>query len=169
MRPENSLRFAALSLALFGTGCATAYAEGTALPANVSFGASLEAMTPVFDRLCDDRDVRTLDPADLPVAETSHVQVDCRGFDHAGAERLAEFVFADDSLVFIWVLTDAAEEATHLAALRAAHGTPTHDTPVFVAFADNNVALRRDEPEFLYYGDAVAPMYRAWFDQMTSQ
>ena len=32
-----------------------------------------------------------------------------------------------------------------------------------------NDALRRDITEFLYYGDAVAPMYRAWFDQMAAQ
>ena len=150
------------------TACASAQADELGLPENIAFGAGLEAMAPVFEQMCDAHDVRTLDPADLPIAETSHVQVDCRGFEHAGSARLAEFVFADDHLVFVWVLTEAIEEVTHLAAMRDRYGDPTHETSAFVAYADDRIALRRDIPEFLYYGEAVAPMYRAWFDQMAA-
>ena len=158
----RSLLLSALSLA----ACASAQADDLDLPTDVEFGASLATLTPAFDTLCTTHEVRTLDPADLPIAQTSHIQVDCQGFDHAGANRLAEFVFADDQLAFIWILTEASEESMHLAALTARFGSPTHDTPVFVAWADDDLALRRDTPEFLYFGEAVAPMYRAWFDQM---
>lgn len=154
------------SALLLTAACAPAQADPVTLPSQVTFGAGLADLEPVLANLCDSYEVRTLDPAELPIAQTSHVQVDCEGFDHAGQPRLAEFVLADDQLAFIWVLTESAEEAGHLAALGAAHGTPTHDTAAFVAWADDHVALRRDIPEFLYYGEAVAPMYRAWFDQM---
>ncbi|WP_203292543.1 hypothetical protein [Maricaulis parjimensis] len=155
-----------LAALLLAAACAPAQADDLDLPAAIEFGAGLEALTPAFDTLCESYDVRTLDPAELPIAETSHVQIDCQGFDHAGAERLAEFVFADDQLAFIWVLTEASEESGHLSALSNRFGAPTHDTAGFVAWADDHVALRRDIPEFLYYGEAVAPMYRGWFDQM---
>jgi len=167
--------FSALALtALASTALALAASPASAagpldLPAAIEFGASPAALGDSFDQLCESYQVRQLDPAELPIAQDSHTQVDCHGFDHAGRGRLAEFVFADDSLAFIWILTDASEEGTHLAALRAQYGTPSHDTPVFVAFADHNVALRRDVPEFLYYGEAIAPMYRGWFDQMAAQ
>ncbi len=150
------------------TACATVPADGTRLPDQFTFGATLAEMTPVFDRFCDTHQARDMNVAELPVAEHSHVQVDCQGLDHAGAARLAEFVFADQQLVFTWVLTEASEHEKHLAALRQAYGDPSHSAPAFVAFADHRVALRRDVPEFLFYGDAVAPMYQAWFDQMVT-
>lgn len=163
------MRSLLLPALLLVTACASARADSLDLPDTILFGAALESLRPAFDTVCETHDVRTLDPAELPIAHASHVQVDCQGFDHAGAARLAEFVFADDQLAFIWVLTEAEEESEHLAALSARHGTPSHDTPLFVAWAEDHVALRRDIPEFLYYGDALAPMYRAWFDQMAAQ
>ena len=151
-------------------GCV--HAEGThsnvAPPAIAEFGQSLTAMTPKFDSACERYEIRELDPASLPIAQNSHVQVDCDGFRHAGSTRLAEFVFADDSLAFIWVLTGAEEEEALLQQLKARYGQPTHDTALFVAFADDNLALRRDIPELLYYAEAVAPLYRGWFDQSAS-
>ncbi len=84
-----------------------------------------------------------------------------------GGERLAELVFADDALAYVWVLIDAGESAAMRSAMEAQFGAPTHDTEMFTAFADNHAALRYDPPEFLYYGAHVAPMYRDWFDQMS--
>ena len=57
--------------------------------------------------------------------------------------------------------------ATH--AHPGVYGAPTHDTAMFTAFADHNAALRRDIPEFLFYSQSIAPMYRGWFDQMAAQ
>jgi len=154
-------------IAMLSAACV--HAEKTeidvARPDAARFGESLDAMAPTFADACDNHEVRGLELAALPIATTSHIQVDCRGFYHAGAERLAEFVFADDSLVFVWVLTSAEEEPALLERLIASYGTPTHDTALFAAFADNNLALRRDIPELLYYSEAVAPLYRGWFDQ----
>ena len=167
MRPLfNSFLFFTL-IALSSSGCVHAQPGQIDVgpPASARFESSLAAMTAEFDARCQTYDVRELDLASLPIAETSHVQVDCHGFSHAGGERLAEFVFADDSLVFMWVLTSAEEEAALLKALLASYGAPTHDTPLFVAFADDFLALRRDIPELLYYSETVAPLYRGWFDQ----
>lgn len=158
-----------LAATLTVTACASSVADPLALDPGIRFDASLDAMRTSFDRLCSDHDIRHLDPAELPIARESHIQVDCRGFDHAGAPRLAEFVFADDRLAFVWILTEATEEADHLARMRARYGSPSHDTPMFVAFTAHHTALRRDIPEFLYYAESIAPMYQAWFDQMAAQ
>jgi len=158
-----------LTAALAGlTACANAQTLDVSLDSRVAFDASLEAMTPVFDRVCAHYRVRELSIEDLPIAQNSHIQVDCNGFQHAGQAREAEFVFADDQLAFVWVLTDAAEEPGLLAQMHSTYGTPTHDTPMFVAFADDLTALRRDTPEFLFYSARIAPMYRGWFDQMAA-
>lgn len=138
-------------------------------PDAIEFGASVDALTAMFESRCDTFDVRELDPASLPIAQSSHVQVDCHGFEHAGSARLAEFVFADDALAFVWILTEASEEADFLAAMQSVYGTPTHATAMFYAFADDHTALRRDIPEFLYYAESIAPMYRGWFDQMSAE
>lgn len=171
MHPLLKLLAPFIFVALPIVGCV--HADGTqaniAPPDSARFGSSVAVMTPEFENKCDRYEVRQLDPAELPIAQTSHVQVDCSGFSHAGKKRLAEFVFADDRLAFIWVLTTAAEEETLLKLLRAAYGEPTHDTSLFVAFADDNLALRRDIPELLYYSQTVAPVYRGWFDQSASE
>ena len=151
------------------TACATATASDLTLDDNIRFDASLDALRSVFDASCTSWQAVTLDPAELPIAQTSHVQVNCQGFQHAGGSRLAEFVFADDSMAFVWVLIEQDELDGFAADLRGIYGEPTHDTAMFTAFADNNAALRRDIPEFLFYSHSIAPMYRGWFDQMAAQ
>ncbi|MCB1607923.1 MAG: hypothetical protein KDI71_13205 [Xanthomonadales bacterium] len=141
-------------------------AQAVAAPDVASFGASVSAMERALAPLCDRMETRQLEVDKLPVAQRSHTQIDCDGFSHAGGQRLAEFVFADDALVFVWVLTDAAEEGALLAALKQQYGAPTHDLPGVVAFTDHRLALRRDKAELLYYGAAVAEVYRGWFDSM---
>ena len=159
-----------LALALLAsTACAHAAASDVDLNTSIRFDASLEELSPVFDQVCTSWEAETLNPAELPIAQNSHVQVNCQGFQHAGGARLAEFVFADDSMAFVWVLVEEGELDGFATRMRGVYGEPTHDTPMFTAFADNNAALRRDIPEFLFYSDSIAPMYRGWFDQMAAQ
>lgn len=159
-----------LAAALIATSaCATATASDLSLDNSIRFDASLDTLSPVFNTLCTSWEAVTMNPAELPIAQTSHVQVNCQGFQHAGDARLAEFVFADDRMAFVWVLIDASELDGFAEDLRGVYGQPTHDTAMFTAFADNNTALRRDIPEFLFYSQTIAPMYRGWFDQMAVQ
>jgi hypothetical protein len=170
---EKTMRTFFASAALFClpvmTSTAIAAEPSVVTPAVFEFGSSVAHMNASLQSACETLDVRELDVADMPIAQNSHTQIDCHGFDHAGQPRLAEFVFADDALAFVWVLTEAEEAPVLRAALEAEFGTPTHDTSMFTAFADNNVSLRHDTPEFLYYGEHIAPMYRGWFDQMAVQ
>lgn len=140
-----------------------------AAPAAAVFGGNLATIQPLLDAACESVTIRELPLEEMPIAQTSHIQAECSGLDHAGAPREAEFVFADDALAFVWVLTGADEAGTLRAALESAHGTPSHDLPPATAFTQARLALRHDTPELLYYGEHVAPMYEGWFDQMASQ
>lgn len=129
------------------------------------FGQSLEGMHAHFDQVCETWEVRHFDPPQIPFAQESHAQVDCQGYDHAGAERLAEFVFVDGQLGFVWVLIEEGELAGFAQALDQDQGEPTYTNATFRAYTQARVALRYDVPEFLYYSRTYAPMFEAWFAQ----
>lgn len=132
-------------------------------PAGFHFGAGQEAHD--FNAMCSAHTVRELDPTAMPLAETSHIQVDCEGFDYFGGERLAEFVFADGALTHVWVLVEESELDALQAEFVALHGAPDQEGPVFAAFFGARAAVRRDTPEALYYSDAAAPLFEAFFSQ----
>lgn len=132
-------------------------------PAEFQFGQGLDGHD--FDALCERHTVRELDPSQLPLATNSHVQVDCEGFAYFGGDRLAEFVFADDALTHVWVLVEESELDALQSAFETAFGSPSREAPVFAAFFDVRAAVRRDIPEALYYGEAAAPLFEAFFSQ----
>lgn len=132
-------------------------------PAGFQFGAGQEAHD--FNAMCSSYTVRELDPAEMPLAETSHVQVDCQGFDYFGGSRLAEFVFADNALTHVWVLVEESELDALQTEFEALHGEPDREAPVFAAFFGARAAVRRDTPEVLYYGEAGAPLFEAFASQ----
>ncbi len=133
--------------------------------ASFQFGDSVEQHADYFSSHCETAITRELDPAELPLATTSHEQVDCDGFAYFGAERMAEFVFADGALTHVWVLVDANELTSLQDVFETSYGAPEHDTEGFAAFTAHNAAIRRDIPEALYYSDAAAPLFQAWFAQ----
>lgn len=165
---SRSLLLPALAALCYAATAATAgpTTEPVGAPKVAEFGATVSAMQTALASHCSQIETRELDIAKLPVAKHSHTQIDCHGLQHAGGERLAEFVFADDALVFVWVLTNAEEEDALLKALNQHYGPPSHDLDAVVAFTDHRLALRRDKAELLYYGEAVAELYSGWFDSM---
>ncbi|MCF8880731.1 hypothetical protein L5876_12965 [Hyphobacterium sp. SN044] len=132
-------------------------------PASFHFGAGQDAHD--FSTMCSSHTVRELDPAEMPLAATSHVQVDCEGFEYFGGSRLAEFVFADGALVHVWVLVEVDELDALQGEFEALYGAPDREAPVFAAFFGARAAVRRDIPEALYYGEAAAPLFEAFFSQ----
>ena len=133
------------------------------LSADIQLGGSEAANAPALDQLCASQTRRELDLADMPIAQTSHVQIDCDGFVFLSAPRLAEFVFADDRLTHVWVLVEPGELDALEAAFTAQHGAPTVTTDEFSAFFNARAAVRRDVPEALYYSEEAAPLFEAFF------
>lgn len=134
-----------------------------ALSADIQLGADEAANAAAFANQCDSTDRRVLDPADMPVAEDSYVQVDCMGYAYLGAPRKAEFVFADGRLSHVWVLVEDSELPALQTEFEQAYGAADVDTPGFAAFYQARGAVRRDIPEALFYAEHVAPMFEAWF------
>ena len=151
--------------ASLSSACATA--QDVATPDVVSFGATPSAMSAALEPYCTNQDMREINPPFMPGVSTQ-TQIDCEGFVYFGAPRLAEFVFADDALSLVWILTEKEEEAALIEAFRAEFGEPSHDTPLFTAFVDSNVAVRKDVPEALYYATTVDSAFREWFDQQAA-
>jgi len=138
-------------------------------PEYFQYGSTVTDMQTVLASVCEELVVRELALEELPFAQSSHTQIDCHGMEFAGRNRHAEFVFADDALAFVWVLTESDEEGRLLNAMTSEYGTPSHATTMFTAFTDHNTALRHDTPEFLFYSPLISAMYRNWFDQMASE
>lgn len=136
-------------------------------PAMIKFGASVDTISALLAESCDSAMLRDIEPVEIPDVARQQ-QIDCDGLSYFGAPREAEFVFGDDALLFVWILTRAEEDAALVAAFTEKFGAPSHATSMFTAFADHNAAVRKDKPEVLFYSDAVAPQYRAWFDQQAA-
>lgn len=138
------------------------------LPAPVSFEATSADMMAALAGHCTAIELRTIEDVGLPDA-TTQSQIDCTGFDYAGAPRLAEFVFADDALKLVWILVDAEELEDLTAAFTTHYGAPTHATEFFSAYADNHAGVRYDTPETAFYAASIADAMRGQFDMMVEQ
>lgn len=152
-----------------GLALITISAPGTAQsverPEIVAFNSTVTAMESDLADHCDSQTTRRIDPPFLPDVQNEQMQIDCEGFSFLGQPRHAEFVFRDDSLVMVWILTEAAEEPAILAQMRTAYGAPSHDTEPYVAFMDYRTALRREPPEVLFFSDVLADAYAGFFSQ----
>jgi len=139
-------------------------------PSVFQFGAGEAAHAATLASDCTSFERRELPIDDVPMATESHVQFDCAGFDYFGAPRLAEFVFVDDALTHVWVLTEADELPPLRTAFEVAFGAPSHDVPGMVtAFIPARAVLRHDVPEALYLSDAAAPFFASWFDGLSAE
>lgn len=134
-----------------------------ATPQDFAFGAGPDAHN--FAEFCASSTHRDLDPSENPMANESLVQVDCEGFAYFGEDRLAEFVFADGALTHVWILVEEDELDALQSAFTAVFGTPDREAPVFAAYFEARAAIRRDVPEALYYSEAAAPLFEAFFSQ----
>jgi hypothetical protein len=135
-------------------------------PAVVKIGAHLEESTSRLKPLCTKLDARQIKPAFLVLREfvkVRQMQLDCDGFQFAGGPRWAEFIFADDSLAMVWILTEARDEADLLRQMTKAYGAPTHRNEKFIAFAEFGAALRTDRPEVLFFAPDLKRNILPWF------
>ena len=133
------------------------------LAPDVQLGESEAANAAALQALCASQTRRALDPAELPLAQSSHVQIDCDGYVFMDAPRRAEFVFADDRLTHVWVLIEANELDALDAAFTEQYGPASVRAEGFSAYFDARAAVRRDIPAALSYAAEAAPLFEAWF------
>ncbi len=126
-------------------------------PPEIRWGATVEQTERALRGKCTTRDTRRIDPPFLDNIRDKQLQIDCDGFAFAGAPRWAEFVFGDDRLVMVWIMTGAADDNRIMAAMQARFGDVTRRNAKYVAFEKAQAALRLDKHEVLFYAPELAP------------
>ena len=134
-------------------------------PPVIRWGATVAQTRRALGDACISVNTRRIDPPFLDNVHDKQMQIDCEGFSFAGAPRHAEFVFGDDRLKMVWIMTTAAEANALSAALSARFGEITHRNANYIAFEKAQVALRLDKSEVLFYApelaDSMAPEFAA--------
>ncbi len=145
---------------------ATSELQDTFRPSVVQFGNPLAESTKALQPLCAKMNTRQMQRPFLvlrDIVKVRQMQIDCDGFRFGGAARWAEFVFADDSLAMVWILTEAVDETGLLGEMIKAYGEPTHRNEKFIAFAKHGAALRTDRPEVLFFAPILESHSLPWF------
>ncbi len=122
-----------------------------AKPDSIRFGATMEQMQTVLGNLCKTMKTRPIDPPFLTGVRDQQTQIDCDGFLFQGKARYAEFVFGDDSLKMVWIMTSPEEELALEKAMTSSFGTANHRNKKYVAFTLARAAIRLDRAEVLFY------------------
>lgn len=134
-------------------------------PPVIRYGATLAETQAALAGSCKSLNARRIDPPFqiLRDVKDKQMQLDCDGFPFRGKPRWAEFIFADDSLEMVWMMTTAEEEQALLQTMTNLLGTATHRNDKFAAFTQERMALRLDKPEVLFYSEKLAPRVLPWF------
>ena len=129
--------------------------DSFAKPDSIRFGATVKQMKTALQHLCSRMETRRIDPPFLDGVKHRQMQIDCEGFVFRDKPRHAEFVFGDDDLKMVWVMTDPQERAALEGAMRSAYGPPNHTNEKYVGFTSARVALRLDRAEVLFYAKSA--------------
>jgi hypothetical protein len=120
-------------------------------PDSIRFGATVNQTEKILRNLCGTQETRRIDPPFLDGVKDRQMQIDCEGFMFRGKPRHAEFVFGDDNLKMVWVMTDPDEKDALEKAMQDAYGAPNHVNARYIGFTSSRVALRLDRAEVLFY------------------
>jgi len=158
----NSITPMTTMLLLMSLSC-SAQAGAPLKPDAINFEVPLVEARQQLSAHCDSISEQVIAPAQIPGTKDRQLQLNCEGFSFNGLPRKAEFVYRDGELMLVWILT-TAEEETGLEAWMRSSAEPSHTTNQFTAFTSQNMALRKVPHEVLFYSEAAAPMFKAWFE-----
>lgn len=134
-------------------------------PQVIRYGATIAETETALKGLCKKINTRPINPPFLPDVKTKQMQIDCDGFEFLGKPRWTEFVFRDDSLEMVWIMTTAEEETAILKEMNIVAGAPTKRNKDYIAFPDYRFALRLDKPEVLFYSEKLTTHISKWFEK----
>lgn len=125
-------------------------------PTVIRFGATVVEIQTAVANSCQTINVREINPPFLDNVKQKQMQIDCEGFPFLGGARHAEFVFRDDSLEMVWIMTTPAEQESIRAAMHEAYGDVSVRNANYEAFVHARVALRVKPAEVLFYSEKIA-------------
>lgn len=134
-----------------------------------AFGSSLHETKRNIELNSDSINIRLNEPIQLPTATQNQSQMDVYGFNIGGKPRSLEFVFADDQLDIVWVLTEANEEEKLTQDFIERYGTPSHKTSETIFFINDRVAIRNKPHEVLYISDRLVDPYKKFLSSHKNQ
>ena len=125
-------------------------------PTVIRFGSKVAEIQTALAGSCSTINVREINPPFLNDVKQKQMQIDCEGFPFLGGARHAEFVFRDDSLEMVWIMTTPAEQESIRAAMREAYGGESIRNANYEAWLRARAALRVKPTEVLFYSEGVA-------------
>lgn len=125
-------------------------------PPVIRFGSKAGEIQAALANSCRTMNLREINPPFLNDVKQKQMQVDCEGFPFLGGARHAEFVFRDDSLEMVWIMTTPAEQESIRAAMHEAYGSESIRNPNYEAWVRARAALRVKPAEVLFYSEGVA-------------
>ena len=149
------------SLAAMALLSATVATSDVTKPDTITFGSSVADIQTAIASSCTTMDLRSFDPPKVPIAKTSHQQIDCQGFDYMGEPRLAEFVFTDDRLQLVWILVDEDDQDRIIAAMEQEYGSKGLRNDMLIGYPAQRTAWRYEPKEILFYSEEVAPLFES--------
>lgn len=125
-------------------------------PPVIRFGAKVAEIQTAVAGSCSKINIREINPPFLNDVKQKQMQIDCEGFPFLGGARHAEFVFRDDSLEMVWIMTTPAEQESIRAAMHEAYGSESIRNANYEAWTRARAALRVKPAEVLFYSEGVA-------------
>ena len=158
------------SALLFGFISTLAVANPSGLPTHNNkfpFGQNLAQVLERLKGQCSRLVVNENLPLEVPTATLSQTQIDC--FDYKPLQHIgvSEWIFADDFLDIVWVLSPMSELEITKSKLTNNGITPDYSLPNMADFyLDRGFGFRYQPTEALYYSDRLIPYYRAWLENL---
>jgi len=125
-------------------------------PPVIRFGAKVAEIQTALAGSCSTSKLREINPPFLNDVKQKQMQIDCEGFPFLGGARHTEFVFRDDSLEMVWIMTTPVEQESIRAAMHEAYGGESIRNANYEAFVRARAALRVKPAEVLFYSEGVA-------------
>jgi hypothetical protein len=132
-------------------------------PEVIIYGASVAEIARALNGVCISRQTRRINPPFQKDVAREQMQIDCEGFPFQNGSRHAEFVFRDDALMMVWIMTGKTEDAALEQAMTATYGSPKKRGRTYLEYKKGLAALRLDKHEVLFYGPAMAREIETWF------
>lgn len=131
------------------------------------FGQSVEDVKEHLETACSDLIVHENQALELPTATSTQLQIDCTDYAPLAHNGLSEWIFADNHLDIVWVLSPRSDLEDVKSTLNKEGITPDYALNGMADFyLERGFGIRYEPSEFLYHSERLTPFYRAWLESL---
>lgn len=136
----------------------------TRIPGFIRFGETKTIIIPELQNVCTIDTIKEHQQVQLPTVQISQTQIDCSGFLYAGKTRKAEFIFSDNKLDLVRIITEAGEEQNFIIAYSQTYGEPSHKKNDITFFMKDGIGVSSNPSEILLISDRLKEPFRLWLE-----